>query len=128
MDIFKTVIFALASCILCVLLRQYKPEYSFAVSLAAGIIVLLYALPALTDIFKSISSFVEKANVNTVYIKTAVKIMGLSYITQFASEMCRDAGENALASSVETGGKIIMLAVSLPIAEALFKLIEGIIP
>ena len=89
---------------------------------------MLYALPALANVFKSIDSFVEKANVNTVYVKTAVKIMGLSFITQFASEMCRDAGESALASSVETCGKIIMLALSLPIAEALFKLIEGIIP
>ena len=128
MDIYKIVVFALSSCILCILMKQYRPEYSFAVSLAAGIIILLYALPALSSVFKSIDSFVQKANINTVYIKTAVKIMGLSYITQFASEMCRDAGENALASCVETCGKIIMLALSLPVAEALFKLIEGIIP
>ncbi|MBO4897766.1 MAG: stage III sporulation protein AD [Clostridia bacterium] len=128
MDIFKIVVFALPSCLLCILLRQYRPDYSFAVSIVSGIIILLYALPALSNVFKSIDSFVRKANVNTVYIKTAVKIMGLSYITQFSSEMCRDAGENALASCIEVCGKIIMLALSLPIAEALFKLTEGIIP
>ena len=128
MDIFKIVVFAMSSCLLCVLLKQYKPEYSFAVSLAAGIIIILYVLPALAGVFNSVDAFIQKANVNTVYIKTAVKIMGLSYITQFASEMCRDAGENALATGIETCGKILMLALSLPIAEALFTMIEGIIP
>ena len=128
MDIFKIVMLGVSSCFLCVMLKGYRPEYSFAVSLAAGIIIFISVLPSLSNVFESINTFVQKANINTVYVKTAVKIMGLSYITQFGAEMCRDAGENALASTVEMGGKIIMLAQSIPIAEALFKLIEGILP
>lgn len=128
MDIFKIIIPAMSACFLSILLKQYKPEYAFAVSLSAGIIIFLYVLPTLSSLFASVNSFTGKAKINTVYIKTALKIMGLSYITQYSAELCRDAGENALASKLEMGGKIVMLGASLPIAEALFNLIEGILP
>ena len=128
MDIFKIIMLALTACFLSVILKQYRPEYAFAVSLLAGIIIFLCVLPVFSHMFSSLNSFVAKAGVNTLYVKTAIKIMGLSFITQYSAEMCRDAGENALASKLEMGGKIIILAQSLPIAEALFHLIEGIVP
>ena len=50
-----------------------------------------------------------------------MKIVGVSYIAEFASHVCRDAGYGAVGSQIEIFGKLTVLAVSMPILTALLE-------
>ena len=51
------------------------------------------------------------------YIEILFKTLGICFLTQFASDVCKDAGETALSSKIETAGKVIILIISLPLFE-----------
>ena len=49
-------------------------------------------------------------------------------VTQYIAELCRDAGERAIALKLEMAGKIIILAFAVPIAAAFFRALESVLP
>lgn len=68
------------------------------------------------------------ANVNTVYVETILKIIGIAYIAEFAAQITKDAGQGAIASKIELGGKILILAMAIPILSVLIETVLQLIP
>lgn len=110
-----------------VLLKQYKPEFAL-LSEAVSIIIILFMLTdeikEAISLFGTYFGFLSKAE---EYISVMLKILGISLVTQFTSDMCRDSGESALASKVEFAGKIIIIAASLPVIEGFTGLITRMV-
>ena len=46
----------------------------------------------------------------------------------FWKSICKDANENAIASKIDFGGKIIIIALSMPIIQALMETAIKILP
>ena len=72
----------------------------------------------LGEVINFIDDIASKANINTVYIEIVFKILAIAYITSFCSEICKDAGASTIASKVEFSGKIMILALAIPILMA----------
>lgn len=108
---------ALVAMILCVLLKGYRPEYSVFLSLAAGIIILLMALDALTPMMGTLSQLIELSGQGKEAFSILLKSLGVCFITQLAADACRDAGEGAIASKVELAGKVVILLLAMPLFE-----------
>ncbi len=70
----------------------------------------------------------KEANVNMVYLETILKIIGIAYIAEFASQITKDAGQGTLASKIELAGKIIILAMAIPILTVMIETILNLIP
>ena len=68
------------------------------------------------------------ANVNLVYLETILKIIGIAYIAEFAAQITKDAGQGSMASKIELGGKILILAMAIPIITVLIETIIELIP
>ncbi|AGX05458.1 mutants block sporulation after engulfment (stage III sporulation) [Bacillus sp. NRRL B-14911] len=68
------------------------------------------------------------AKVNLVYVETILKIIGIAYIAEFAAQITKDAGQGAIASKIELGGKILILAMAIPILTVLIESIIQLIP
>ena len=70
----------------------------------------------------------SKTNVDPAYFGILLKTLGICYLSQFAGDLCRDAGETALAGYVELAGKITVVGLSLPlitkVVETVVKLID----
>lgn len=128
MEIIKIISVAIITCFLALLLKQYKPEFAMAAAICGGVLMLMMAAPSLMSLIDRANQFAARAGIDDKYLAPAFKIVGIAYLTQYSSEMCRDAGEGALAAKLEMTGKIIMLTVALPVAAALFETIEGILP
>ena len=60
-------------------------------------------------------------SIPTEYVGVLVKIIGMAYLVQFGAEICRDAGESAIGSRVELGGRVLILSLTLPAAVAAVK-------
>ena len=64
-------------------------------------------------------------HMNRVYLTILLKIAGITYIAEFASGICRDAGYGAIGSQIEIFGKLSILAVSMPIVLALLETLQS---
>ncbi len=75
-----------------------------------------------------IEKLATDAKVNMVYVETILKIIGIAYIAEFAAQITKDAGQGAIASKIELAGKIIILAMAIPILTVLIETIMKLIP
>ncbi|MGX1431395.1 stage III sporulation protein AD [Cytobacillus horneckiae] len=75
-----------------------------------------------------IEKLAVNANVNMVYLETILKIIGIAYIAEFASQITKDAGQGAMAAKIEMAGKIFILAMAIPILTVLIETIIQMIP
>ena len=97
------------------LLKQYKPEFA-VVSEIVSLVILVFMLSGeVRNSLGSFSFFFEETGINKDYTSSLIKITGIALVTQLSSDMCRDAGETAVASKVEFAGKVLILATGLPI-------------
>ena len=127
-EVVKIASAAVVTCFLAVLLKQYKSEYAMAVTICGGVVIFIAVVPQLAQLFAGVRQFADKTGIGRDMLSPAFKTIGMAYITGYAAEMCRDAGENALAAKLEMAGKILMLAIALPVAMAMFDAIERILP
>lgn len=102
-------------CVLIVLIKQYRPELAVVLSAAGACAMLLLYLGQFTDFFYQFGKITSGLGKASDYFKTVIKVLGLCIITQLASDICRDAGQQSIASRIELGGKLACLGVSLPI-------------
>lgn len=112
---------------LTVLLRDYNKTVSLLVMLATSAIIFFLVLGGVTDIFDLIVDLSAGAGSAAEYIKLMMKVLGITLISQFAADMCRDAGENSLANQTETAAKIIVVLMVLPLFETVLNIITGLL-
>ena len=128
MDIVKIIGTGLISLIIIIIVRQYKPEFTLYVSLLAGALILLFIMDKIGSIIDLLTSLSNKTAINNEFLILLIKITGIAFLTEFAVSICKDAGEVAIASKVEIGSKIIIIAMSIPIISALLEIILKILP
>ena len=128
MDIIKIIGIAFIAVIIIVILKQYRPEFAIYASILAGVLILSLASDTLSGIIDMIQSISSKTNINNDFLIIHIKITGIAILTEFAVSICKDAGESAIASKVDVGGKILIISLSIPIINALIDTIVKILP
>lgn len=128
MEIFQIVGLALVAAALSVLLRNQRPEIAIQISIVTGVVIFLLMVFRISTVIQLIQDLAGKVNIDIVYLTTILKIIGIAYITTFGAEVCRDAGENAIASKIEFGGKILIMILAIPILMAVLEIMVKIIP
>ncbi len=127
MDIATLVGIGIISAVLCVIVRQYKPEMALGVSVACGIILLTGVVFMLLPSIEAIKNLSETAGLSGDFSAILLKALAICYITQLACDCCKDAGESAIASKIELGGKAALAAVSLPVFTELARMVTGLL-
>ncbi len=128
MDIVKIIGVGLIALIIIVIIRQYKPEFTLYVSLLAGAIILMFVMGKLSEIINLLTALSNKTAVNNEFLKLLIKITGIAFLTEFAVSICKDTGESAIANKVDMGGKVIIVAMSIPIISSLLETIIEVLP
>jgi stage III sporulation protein AD len=113
---------------LIIILRNQRPEIALLASIATGIIIFMLMASKLTSIIELLGSYADKAEIKPVFFTTVLKITGIAYIAEFGADVCRDAGESAIASKIELAGKITIVALAVPVITALLDLIIKVMP
>ena len=127
-EIIKIVGIGLIALVIVIILKQYRPEYSIYVSIVAGVLILTLTMSKITGIINLLKSISDKTYINKQFLSILLKITGIAIITEFAVSICTDAGEKAIASKIEIGSKVIIIAMSIPIISSLLELIIEILP
>ena len=121
MSILKISVLGLASVICGMIVKEQKPQFSVAISIAAGIMIgynAIFRLQTLSGLFKSL---MEYSAMKESYFLILIKIVGISYIADFSSGICKESGYQAIAGQIEVFGKAAVLTVSAPVMLAVFQ-------
>jgi len=127
-EIVKIIGIGFIALIIGIILKQYKPEYALYVSIIAGILILFMVMEKLSGIINLLKSISNKTYINNEFLSILLKITGIAIITEFAASICADVGEKAIATKIEIGSKVIIIAMSIPIISNLLELIIEILP
>ena len=103
--------------------KECKKEFSVIIGLGTGIAIIWALFEDILRIKNLLSTMVTEAGINNMYVGVMVKAVIIAYISEFAVQLCNDAGEKAIGSKIELAGRLIILGVSLPIMENLLSLI-----
>ena len=128
MEIIKIAGIGLISLIVIVVIKQYRPEFAVYVSIIAGLLIMGIVISKLSGIVGIIKSLANKASLNSSFLSILIKITGIAILTEFTTSICKDAGEGAIATKVDLGGKIIIISMSIPIISSLLETILKILP
>ena len=90
--------------------------------MAAGLCLFFYAAGKLEVILKTLRTMESCIGISPVYLSALLKMAGITYIAEFASGICKDAG--SLGTQIEIFAKLSILAVSMPILLALLETVK----
>ncbi len=119
----KVVLIGLVAVFAVLLLKVGKPEFAMAVSLAACVLILLFAGGTLTSVIGELKKLFSYITLPEGYLKILFKILGVAYLAEFGSALCKDAGQSAVSGQIELVGKLTILAISMPVVTSLFETI-----
>ena len=128
MDIVKIIGIAFLAVIIIIILKQYRPEFAMYVSIIAGALIIFMSIGKLDGIIKLLNTISNSTKVNGQFLGILLKITGIAFLTEFAVSICKDSGETAIASKVDMGGKIIIIAISVPIISSLVETEIQVLP
>ncbi len=121
MEILQIVAIGIVSAVLSIVLKKESPVFSLMICIAASLLILIMLLPHISSVIGFLQNIGDRITASIPYAPVLLKIIGIAYIAEFGSQICHDAGESAIASKIEFGGKIIILTVSSPIIFALLE-------
>ena len=116
----KIGIIGIAAVFFAVLLKRDRPELSMLLSVACGTIIFAFALERLGT---TIEFFKGLLSVEPAFFVTMVKMLGIAYIAEFSSSICKDCGHSAIASQIELFAKGAIVVMSIPVMSCLIELI-----
>ncbi|MEF2920047.1 MAG: stage III sporulation protein AD [Acutalibacteraceae bacterium] len=117
MNVLGICILAVTGAVLILTLKQTSPQFALLLTLAVGVTILITIISFLPTVIDKITLLTSETGVNTNYTGTLLKSLGICFICQFSSDICKDAGQNALSSKVELAGKIMILILALPLID-----------
>ena len=109
----------IATVLLAVQLKGLKGEYAAYMVMAAGAFIFFYGTGKLKDILEALERIQGYIKVNSVYLVTLLKMVGITYVAEFASGICKDAGYGSLGNQIEIFGKLSIWVSVWPILLAL---------
>lgn len=124
MTILKIAAIAIFGIILAMILKNAKSELYIVISLALSVLIIFYIVAKLSGILTQLEQLKSFLSVNSQYIEILIKVVGITYITQLASDICRDNGYTAVAGQIEVFCKITVAALSMPVVIALFETVS----
>lgn len=121
MNILKVASIAVCGVLLSMFLKNAQSQMCIMISLAVSVIIVFYIAAKMSGIIMQITYLKKFVAVGGEYIELLIKIIGITYVTQFASDICRDNGYSAVAGQIEVFCKITVAAISMPVVVALFE-------
>lgn len=114
--------------LLILIIKQQRPEIAVQLSLALATIIFLMVLSKINVVLNLFRDMASRANISPIYLNTILKIIGIAYITEFGAQVCRDAGEGAVAGKIEFAGKVLVMVMAIPIIALVLDTIVRLIP
>ena len=103
--------------------KSGKSEYGIYVSLAVSLFLFFWMLSRLEIFVQTVKKIADYIKLDAGQMSILLKMAGVTYVAEFASGICKDAGYQNIAVQIEIFTKLTILAIGMPVLLALLELI-----
>ncbi len=121
MDIVKIAILGIVGSLLGIMLKGQKKEYELFVSLGVSLCIFYFLMSKLKLVVSVINRMQDYVELDTSYIAILIKMIGITYVSEFSANLCKDAGYQSVAGQIEMFGKLSILVISMPVILVLLE-------
>lgn len=123
MDVVKIAALGLAGTLLGIMMKGQKKEYELFISMGACLCIFYFIVTKLEIVLSVVNRMQDYVRIDTGYVGLLLKMIGITYISEFSSNLCKDAGYQAIAGQIEMFGKLSILTISMPVLLVLLETI-----
>ena len=124
--IFGILCLCVLSTILCKVSERYSNEFSLYIAISVIIVVSGFVFLKLSPVSELVEELFTRSGLSNDFIAILFKSVGICYITELSSEICKDNGQGAISVIAELSGKIALIIVSLPITKSIIEIITDL--
>ncbi|TDF99814.1 stage III sporulation protein AD [Paenibacillus piri] len=128
MEMIQIVGLGLLATILILIIKEQKPIFAFLLAAFTGITIFLFLIGKISAVIQILEDLAVKANINMIFLKTILKIIGIAYIAEFGAQIVRDAGQESIAAKIELSGKILIMVMAIPIVTVIIETVVKLLP
>ncbi|NBH12610.1 stage III sporulation protein AD [Lachnospiraceae bacterium] len=121
MDIVKIAILGIVGALLGIMLKGQKKEYELFVTLGVSLCIFYFLMSKLQLVVSVINRMQDYVELDTSYIEILIKMIGITYVSEFSANLCKDAGYQSVAGQIEMFGKLSILVISMPVILVLLE-------
>lgn len=121
----KIGLIGIAAIFLAAPLRKEKGEFSMLIVLVAGMLVFVYALARMQTILVFLKELIDRLPIDEAYLTPLFKMLGITYVADFAANFSRESGYSSLAGQMELFAKLSIIALSIPELMYLVDVLEN---
>ena len=122
--IVKVGLLGITAVFLALILQKEKAEFAMLLVLAAGMLLFTYILLRMQTIVSFLSDMLDYLPVDKTYLLPLLKMLGIAYIAEFSSSICKEVGYSAIAGQMELFAKLSIVALSIPELMYLMDVLE----
>lgn len=115
MDILKIAVLGIAGVLLAIPFKKEKSVYGVYVSMTVCICIFFYILTKVETVVRFAEQLQNMISIDHRYIMLILKMIGITYVAEFAMNICKDAGYAAIGNQIEIFAKLSILVVSIPV-------------
>lgn len=113
----------IVAALLALILKRGTPELGLLLTVVAAVVVLLDLLGEMAEIVSFLDELAERSGAGRALFIPLYKTVAIALVVKLGGGLCKDAGESALGSLVETSGAICALLAALPMLRTALELL-----
>lgn len=121
MELFAIGICALCAVLFAALVQKTNKEYALLISLGTAAVLLLFLLERAGPVLQQVEDLAASGPFEGEAVGLMLRAVGITVVGQVVARLCKDAGESALAYTVELAARAAVLAAALPALGRLLK-------
>ncbi|MDE6364204.1 MAG: hypothetical protein K2O40_14345 [Lachnospiraceae bacterium] len=118
-------VLAIAGLFAALIIKKDKPEFAVLIIMLVSFFIAIRILTVLGNAVEELESWESILGGNIAYISLLLKIIGITYVCDFAANLCKDSGYAALSNHIELFGKVAIMMAGFPIIRIMIDMLEG---
>ena len=121
MELYAIGVCALCAVLFAALVQKTNKEYALLISLGTAAVLLLFLLERAGPVLQQVEDLAASGPLEGEAVGLMLRAVGITVVGQVVARLCKDAGESALAYTVELAARAAVLAAALPALGRLLK-------
>lgn len=122
----KIALIGVVVALIILLMKGFQSRLTPMITISASVLLSGMVLKMADSAIDSISEIFKASKMENESIKNVIKIVGVAYVADFSSSICRDLGENSIASKIEIAGRVYIVLLAVPWASMLIEAINAL--
>ena len=123
----RIVVLGILGAILSLIIRKGSPELALILAVVVSLLVVTFAVQVAGTIMDFVEALAEAVGLSAVVLTPVIRTVGIGILTRLGADVCKDAGQDAIASAIELTGTVAAIYIALPLMRMVFELIGGLL-